>query len=163
MNRKKIKSEDAPAYTTPAMTDDQILDAAQAIAKRRLENNEPMLNPAATRRYLTAFLRNDDVEQFGCLWLDSQHKLLMNHILFMGTIDGASVYPREVLKAAIAHKAAAVVFYHNHPSGEPAPSMADKQITRRLQEALTLIDVRVLDHIVVGAADTVSFAERGLL
>ena len=103
-------------------------------------------------------------EMFGALFLDNRHRVIEFHELFRGTIDGASVYPREVVKQVLACNAAAVIFLHNHPSGEPEPSAADEQITYRLRDALCLIDVRVLDHIVVGSGGrTVSFAERGLI
>ena len=102
-------------------------------------------------------------EIFSVLFLDQRHRLIRHEELFIGTIDGCSVYPREVVKAALRLNSAAVVFAHNHPSGVAEPSMADKNITRRLQDALALIDVRVLDHIVVGREGVVSFAELGLM
>lgn len=169
MTKKKrngVGSEDSPAYVVPprdGMTDDEILDAAHRIAVRRLENAQSFVNPAETRRYLEAKYRRVGNEEFGVMYLDSQHRLRASEVLFRGTIDGASVYPREVVKAAIANNAAALILFHNHPSGGPEPSSADRAITRRLVDALALIDVRVLDHIVVGAAECVSFAERGLI
>ena len=97
------------------------------------------------------------------MFLNNQHQLIKDEILFSGTIDGASVYPREVAKRALELNAAAVIFAHNHPSGHPEPSSADRAITKRLSGSLELFDIRVLDHIVVGGAETVSFAERGLI
>lgn len=141
--------------------------AAMEIARRCLEQNlvraDALANPAQTRRFLTARLRHLRYEVFCCLFLDSQHRVIAFRELFRGTIDGASVYPREVLAECMAHNAAAVIFAHNHPSGVAEPSLADRQITRRLSEALALVDVRVLDHVVVGEGEPVSFAERGLL
>ena len=102
-------------------------------------------------------------EQFCALFLDSQHRLIEFAELFRGTLDSASVYPREVAKEALHHNAAAVIFAHNHPSGIAEPSMADRKITKRLQEALGLFEIRVLDHIVVGSPGMVSFAEEGLI
>ncbi len=141
--------------------------AALEIARRCLEQNlargDALANPAQTRRFLTARLRHLHYEVFCCLFLDSQHRVIAFRELFRGTIDGASVYPREVLAECMTHNAAAVIFAHNHPSGVAEPSHADRQITRRLCDALALIDVRVLDHVVVGEGEPVSFAERGLL
>ncbi len=100
---------------------------------------------------------------FGCLFVDTRHRIIAIKNLFEGTIDGASVYPRVAVQQAMEMNAAAVVFYHNHPSGVAEPSHADEAITRRLTEALSLVDVRVLDHIVLATGESVSFAERGLL
>ena len=142
-----------------------ILAAAERVAMARFEARarQVMSNPAETRRYLAAAFRCRTAEVFAGLFLDSQHRLIEMRELFNGTIDGASVYPREVVGAALGLNAAAVIFAHNHPSGVAEPSLADRQITRRLVDALALIDVRVLDHVVVGGSTTVSFAERGLL
>jgi DNA repair protein RadC len=100
-------------------------------------------------------------EVFACIYLDNQHRVLAFDELFRGTIDGASVYPREVVKAALKRNAAALILAHNHPSGVAEPSAADRQLTRRLKDALALVDIRVLDHVVVGDGETVSLAERG--
>jgi DNA repair protein RadC len=167
MSRKKqeaVKSEDSPVYATGSMTDDEILRRAEEIARERLAGREEFTNPAQTRRYLSAAYRHAEREVFGMLLLNSQHEMVAPPVvLFHGTIDGASVYPREVVKEVLRHNAAAVVFFHNHPSGVAEPSTADRQITRRLTDALALIDVRVLDHFVIGATECVSFAERGLI
>ena len=103
------------------------------------------------------------MEVFACLYLDNRHRVLHFEELFRGTIDGASVHPREVVKAALHRNAAAVILAHNHPSGVAEPSAADRQITERLKSALQLVEIRVLDHLVVGDQDCVSFAERGWL
>ena len=102
-------------------------------------------------------------EVFAVIFMDNRHRVIAHEIMFRGTIDGTSVHAREVVKAALHHNAAAVILVHNHPSGIPEPSQADQRITERLTDALKLVDVRVLDHIIVGNSDTVSFAERGLL
>ncbi|MGM8226160.1 RadC family protein [Cellvibrio sp. ARAG 10.3] len=115
------------------------------------------------RLYLNLMLAQKEQEVFVVMFLDSQNCLIDVAELFRGTIDGASVYPREVVKAALAANAAAVIVAHNHPSGSPKPSSADKLITQRLQESLRLVDVRVLDHIVVGKELTFSFASAGLI
>lgn len=116
-----------------------------------------------TRRYLRIRLADRKNEVFGCLFLDNRHRVIALAELFQGTIDGSSVHPRVVVQKALELNAAAMLFYHNHPSGVAEPSHADEAITRRLKEALALIDVRVLDHIVVTTGESVSFAERGLL
>ncbi|MCG7977186.1 MAG: DNA repair protein RadC [gamma proteobacterium symbiont of Clathrolucina costata] len=119
--------------------------------------------PDETRDYLRLRLADYRNEVFGCLFLDNRHRIIAVRELFQGTIDGASVYPRVVVQQAMEVNAAAVVFFHNHPSGVAEPSHADEAITRRLKDALALVDVRVLDHFVVSAGESVSFAESGLL
>ncbi len=128
-----------------------------------LRRGELMSDPTATRQYLKARMRHYEREVFACLLLNNQHRVISFEELFQGTIDGASVYPREVVKCALAANAAAVIFAHNHPSGVAEPSQADRRITERLVKALDLVEIRVLDHFVVGDVDVVSFAERGLL
>lgn len=118
---------------------------------------------ADTRRFLNAQLRDRPYEVFCCLHLDNRHRLIAFEELFRGTIDGASVHPREVLRQALAHNAAAVILAHNHPSGIAEPSRADELITLRLRDALSLVDIRVLDHLIVAGPDTLSLAERGLI
>ncbi len=143
------------------------LGVVMEISRRCLEQSiireDVLANPAQTRRFLTARLRHLRHEVFACLFLDNQHRLIAFRELFRGTLDGASVYPREVVAECLGHNAAAVILAHNHPSGVTEPSLADRQITRRLTDALALIDVRVLDHLVIGEGEAVSFAERGLL
>jgi DNA repair protein RadC len=119
--------------------------------------------PDETRDFLRLRLADYRNEVFGCLFVDNRHRIIAVRELFQGTIDGASVYPRVVVQQAMEVNAAAVVFFHNHPSGVAEPSHADEAITRRLKDALALVDVRVLDHFVVSAGESVSFAERGLL
>ncbi|MDA8389345.1 MAG: DNA repair protein RadC [Gammaproteobacteria bacterium] len=117
----------------------------------------------ATRQYLLACFRDRPREAFGCLFLDVRHRLLVQEVLFEGTLDGAAVYPREVVRRALVHNAAAIIFVHNHPSGHPEPSAADRDLTVRLAAALALVGVSVLDHLVVGDGVVVSFRERGWL
>ena len=144
-----------------------LLKASLELGRRYLEESlkrdAPLSSPGLTRRFLSARLRAYPHEVFACLFLDNRHRVIAFEELFTGTIDGASVYPREVVRRTLEHNAAAVIFAHNHPSGVAEPSQADRHITRRLTEALALIDVRVLDHFVVGDEEAVSFAERGLL
>ncbi len=128
-----------------------------------LKRGEALGNPDDTRRFLQARLRHYPYEVFACLFLDNRHRVIEFQELFRGTIDGASVYPREVVRQALTINAAAVILAHNHPSGVAEPSSADYQLTSRLREALGLVDIRVLDHIVIGDGQTVSLAERGEL
>jgi DNA repair protein RadC len=143
------------------------LQASIALVERflldDLERGEMLVNPLKTRRYLKSKLRSYDKEVFACLFLDNQHRVIGFEELFQGTIDGASVYPREVVKRALENNAAAVIFAHNHPSGLAEPSQADIRITDKLKSALLLVDIRVLDHMIVGDGEVLSFAETGLL
>ncbi len=140
------------------------LQAGLELARRHLAEalagREALKDPAAVRRLLQARLRDREHETFAALFLDNQHRVIAFDELSHGTIDGASVYPREVIKAALKHGAAAVIFAHNHPSGVAEPSSADRTLTERLKAALAQVDIRVLDHFVVGE-QVVSFAERG--
>ena len=125
--------------------------------------NQPMSDPARASTYLEARLGGLGHELFCCLFLDSRHRLICCEDLFRGTVDGAVVYPREVVKRALHHNAAGVILGHNHPSGAPEPSASDRDMTLRLKQALALIDVTVLDHLIVGAGSSVSLARRGWL
>ncbi|PSV44867.1 RadC family protein [Photobacterium indicum] len=144
------------------MTADQVLDKAAEIVASRYLRGDVFTNPQATKDYLQFKMGGYEREVFAVLLLDNQNRLIEYKELFFGTIDAASVYPREVIKLTLDHNAAAVIFAHNHPSGISEPSDADKRITQKLKDALALIDVRVLDHFVVGET-CVSFAERGYL
>jgi len=143
------------------------LQAVLEMGRRHLGENlhrgDTLSDPDATRQYLAARLRDHPYEVFACLFLDNRHRVIAFEELFTGTINGASVHPREVVRQALHHNAAALILAHNHPSGVAEPSAADRQLTGRLREALGLVDVRVLDHFVIGDGETVSFAERGLL
>ena len=143
------------------------LQAVMEMAKRHfkeiIQRGNALTSPEVTRAYLSAQLRGYSYEVFACLFLDNQHRVIQLDELFRGTIDGASVYPREVVKQALHHNAAAVIFAHNHPSGITEPSQADKQITEKLKKALDLFDIRVLDHFIIGDGDPYSFAEHGFM
>ena len=139
------------------------LEMARRYLAERLVRGDALTSPQDTRDFLMARLRGYPHEVFACLFLDNRHRMLSFEELFSGTIDGASVHPREIVKRALSHNAAAVILAHNHPSGVAEPSRADEMLTRRLKDALALIDVRTLDHIVIGDGEAVSFAERGLL
>ncbi len=129
----------------------------------KLARGAALESTADTRRYLASRLRDLPYEVFCCLFLDNRHRVLGFEELFRGTLNGTAVYPREIVKRALSHNAAAVILVHNHPSGVAEPSRADETLTDRLKEALTLVDVRLLDHLVVGDGEMVSFSERGLL
>ena len=151
-----------PAQLSP-QEQESLITLALNLLQDRHRPGDLLESPTQTRSFLRLRLANHTAEAFGCVFLDSAHRVLDVKELFQGTIDGAAVYPRVVVQQALALNAAAILFYHNHPSGVAEPSTADTRITERLQSALALIDVRVLDHIVVSTADSVSFAERGLL
>ncbi len=143
------------------------LQAVLQMARRHFEETlmqgDVLTSPQETRQFLASQLRGYTYEVFCCLFLDNRHRVLRFEELFRGTIDGAAVYPREVVKQALAHNAAAVIFAHNHPSGLTEPSTADRQITEKLKQALALFDIRVLDHFIIGDGRPYSFAEQGLL
>lgn len=143
------------------------LQAVLEMARRHLEEEisfeDVLTNPESTRRYLQLKLARSAHEIFACVFVDNRHRVIAFEEMFRGTIDGASVYPREVVKTALYHNAAAVVFAHNHPSGVAEPSSADRDITKRLVDALGLVDIRVLDHLILAHDQISSFAERGLL
>lgn len=143
------------------------LSAALEIAKRSLHESlaagSALTSPGTVRDYLKLALGRREHEVFVCLWLDAQHRVLVAEEPFRGTLTQTSVYPREIVKAALRHNAAAVIFAHNHPSGVAQPSQADELLTRNLRDALAMVDVKVLDHFIVAGAQAISFAERGLL
>ena len=143
------------------------LQAALELARRhhleRLRFGPSLTSPRAARDFLIARLRDREHEVFCCLFLDSRHRLISFEELFRGTVDGASVHPREVVKQALARNATAVILAHNHPSGVAEPSQADEIITTRLRDALALVDIRVLDHLIIGDGTCASLAERGVV
>lgn len=144
--------------------EEHVIGEALQIMESRLRSvGESFTSPTSTRQYCKMKLTGLEHEVFAVLFLDNRHRLIEYEEMFRGTIDGASVYPREVVKAVIHHNAAAVILAHNHPSGVAEPSGADRRLTERLRDALGLVDVRVLDHLIVGDGEPVSFAERGLI
>jgi len=166
-----IRNESAVVYkldTTPTINngitiDEQtIINQAKAILLSSIKRGDALCSPQQTRDFLQLELAKELSEVFACLFLDNRNRVISFDKMFFGTIDGASVYPREVIRRALDHNAAAVIFSHNHPSGIAEPSSADEQITQRLKVGLALVDIRVLDHFIVGD-EIVSFAERGLL
>ncbi len=153
---------DAEGHYLPA-TADQILAAARRIVDLKVHRGAPFNAPEVVKEYLGAKLAGFEHEVFAVLFLDNRHRLIDYVEMFRGTIDSASVYPREVVKEALKRNAAAVILSHNHPSGNAEPSQADRTLTGRLKDALGLVDVRTLDHIVVAGLERVSFAELGRL
>ena len=146
------------------VTATEIVEQAKAIIANSLKRpGETFTHPDSVRTFLQLQLSNLKREVFSCLFLDNKHRLIEYRELFFGTIDGASVYPREIVKLALELNAAAVILAHNHPSGDPEPSQADINITSKIKDALSLMDIRTLDHIIVGHGESVSFAEKGLL
>jgi DNA repair protein RadC len=142
---------------------DTVIRFAIAVLEMRHQPGQVLCSPDETRAYLRLKLSDYRAEAFGVLFLDNRHRIIADEELFQGTIDGASVHPRIVVQRALEVNAAAVILYHNHPSGVAEPSTADENITRRLKDALALVDIRVLDHLVVAFGESVSFAESGLL
>lgn len=140
-----------------------VLEMGRRHLSAAMKAGDLLTSPDLVRQYLSAQLRHQQREVFAVLFLDNQNRLIAYEELFFGTIDGAAVYPRELVKRSLAHNAASVILSHNHPSGVAEPSQADQRITQRIIAALDLVDVRVLDHMVVGNEEVVSFAERGLL
>lgn len=172
-----VKSEDKTEYVvkrtlTPPMDgktaqtyreDTIITEAISILADRMKKPGRALTCPEETRDFVTLKLAEQEREVFACLFLDNRHRVIKYVELFYGTIDGACVYPREVVKAALKVNAAAMILCHNHPSGSTEPSQADRALTGRLKEALELVSVRVLDHIIVGGVETVSMAELGMV
>ncbi|MEQ5858438.1 DNA repair protein RadC [Halomonas litopenaei] len=163
-HRKLSAGENAGTYRiTDTVTEAELLSIAKAFARRRLARGRKITQPALAFEYLQILLQDVEHEVFSAVFLDSQHRVICFEELFRGTIDSASVYPREVVKQALACNAAAMILVHNHPSGDPEPSDADRRITQRLKEALGMMEIRVIDHIVVGSDGCASFAELGFL
>jgi len=140
-----------------------VLELSHRYLHESLLRGAPLESPQVTEQYLKSALRDCPHEVFACLFLDTRHRVIAFEELFHGTIDGATVYPRVVAEKALKHGAAALIAAHNHPSGISEPSLADQVITRRLKEALALLDIRLLDHFVIGDGTPVSMASRGLI
>lgn len=141
----------------------QVIAAAMRVLEERARYGTALTAPNAVRDYLRLAIAHREHEVFICVWLDAQHRVMATEELFRGTLTQTSVYPREVVKAALRQNAAAVIFAHNHPSGVAQPSQSDELLTRNLREALALVEIKVLDHFVVAGSSAISFAERGLL
>lgn len=142
-------------------SDEEILAAAEAILHNRLARQGKISEPSEAARYLQSRCAHFEHEIFGVVFLDTRHQIIAVEHLFRGTIDGSEVHPREVAKAALQHNAAALVLFHNHPSGNPEPSAADRAVTARLKQALALLEIRILDHFIITAGSWTSMAQRG--
>lgn len=140
-----------------------VLEMSTRYLRETIDKQDAISSPEDTRQFLKSKLRHKPYEVFAALFLDNRHQVIKFEELFRGTIDGASVYPREVVKKALEYNAAAMIIAHNHPSGIAEPSQADERITLRLKKALDLVDIRLLDHLIIGDGDISSLAERGIL
>ena len=164
LHHKLIAGEIPGTYrVTDLVTDDDLLTIAQAVARQKLAKGEAITDKHVAHQALQGLLQTRDREVFAALFLDNQHRVLAYEELFLGTLSAATVYPRDVVKQARHYNAAALILVHNPPSGYPEPSRADIESTLRLQDALALVDIRILDHLVVGTEGVVSLAERGLI
>lgn len=160
---KHIIQDTQGAYHIKGASTLDILKLAGDIIYDSLKDKDVLGNPWDTRKFIQMRLSCREAERFCVLYLDNRNRVIEFETAFKGTIGGASVHPREIVKRALHYNAAAVIFAHNHPSGLTDPSSADKTITKRLIDALALVEIRVLDHLIVGEGDVLSFAERGLL
>lgn len=164
LHQKLIAGEQPGTYLiNDIVTDSDLLSIAQEIARSKLTKGSALTDKNLATKALQDLLQSREREVFAALFLDNQHRILAYEELFLGTQAAASVHPREIVKRALHHNAAAVLLAHNHPSGLAEPSQADIEITRMLQDALKLVEVRLLDHVVVSAEECVSLAERGIL
>ena len=164
MSRPHVKEETRGAYGADALS--LVPAAIEQLRKTLAKAGAALESPAAVRDYLRLQIAGEPHEVFAALFLDAKHRVLAFEVLFHGTIDGASVYPRQVVKRALHHNAAACILTHNHPSGDAEPSGADRTLTKRLKDALALVDVRVLDHMIIGGDQgmgVVSMAELGFV
>ena len=161
----RANSQEAAVYALPnrKAVDDEIIAQALAILAKRVKHGDVLSSPQVVKDYLRLSTAGREHEVFGCVWLDAQNRVLAIEELFRGTLTQTSCYPREIVKGALQHNAAAVILYHNHPSGVAEPSRADECLTRSLKQALAMVDIKVLDHFIVAGAGFLSFAERGLI
>lgn len=158
-----VSDQNGKYKATKPLTAEQIIKAAETLLNERFKPGYEFNRPEAGRDWLRFEYQDLEHEIFSCLFLDNQNRLIANEVLFRGTVDAASVYPREVVKRALQLNAGAVIFAHNHPSGETTPSHNDQSITKKLEECLSLFSIRTLDHFIVGKQGVYSFAEHGLI
>jgi DNA repair protein RadC len=157
----RAQSIDSPEYV--ATTDDSVVAHALSILESRIKRGPVLSSPDAVKSFLRLLVGGLEREVFGTVFLDAQHNVISHEIMFTGTLSQTSVYPREIVKAALLKNAGAVILFHNHPSGSCEPSRADEHVTATIKASLNLVDVRVLDHLIVSATGALSFAERGLI
>lgn len=148
---------------TTLASEDALIARACTILDKRLRRGPLFERPGDVKNYLKLQLQGHQNEHFAALYMDTKHRMMAYEVLFTGTVDGAEVHPRVIAQRALHHNAAAVVIAHNHPSGDPDPSTADRAITAKIKQTLSLVDVRLLDHFIIGQGDPVSMAARGLL
>jgi DNA repair protein RadC len=161
---KLAAGERAGTYVIESpVTEDEIFDIARSLAMKRFSRGATLGDPRKVFDYLQALLTHEEREVFALMLLDTGHRVIAFEQIFQGTLDAANVYPREVVKTVLRHNAAAVILVHNHPSGNPEPSRADRELTQTLKKLLNLVGTRTLDHIVVGREGCVSMAEKGLM
>lgn len=160
---KNVIQDENGNYTVNAVSPDELVKLAASIMRERILDRTYITNSIDTTDYLKLELGSLEHEVFSVVFLDNKHGIIALDNMFRGTIDGASVHPREVVKQALGHNAAAVILAHNHPSGDVTPSNSDKTITTQLKDALSLVDIRVLDHVIIGGSQSYSFAEKGLI
>ncbi|MDH5216155.1 MAG: DNA repair protein RadC [Gammaproteobacteria bacterium] len=158
-----IKDQHGNYITARPVSDDDIINLYKGIISRRFQRGKAISSPRDIKELFVSMISDYDHEVFLIAFLDTRHRIIAIEEMFRGTIDGCEIHPRIVVKRALELNAAATILAHCHPSGDTSPSNADKRITQRLKEALSLVDTRVLDHIIVGGLDTASFAEMGLL
>ncbi|EKT4452716.1 DNA repair protein RadC [Pseudomonas juntendi] len=165
MKYHKLKAREASGtyIMESPVTEADILQMAKQLAMSRLSKGQALTEPKQVFSHLRTLLQYHEYEVFALLLLDSKHRVIGFRELFRGTLDSATVYPHEVVKNTLEHNAAAIIMVHNHPSGDPEPSQADRNLTHKLREALNLVGVRTLDHIIVGREGCVSLAEQGYL
>ena len=166
MRYHKLKASEEPGVyimDSPRVTEADILTMANQLCRQRLSKGKALSNPGTVKEYIRTLLQGYEHEVFVVVLLDTRCRVIGTHEMFRGTLNQASVYPREVIKLALKHNAASIIMTHNHPSGDPTPSTADIALTRCLKQALSLVDVRVLDHIIVGVDGCTSLAEEGKL
>ena len=162
MKFKRVRNTSEYTISSP-VTENDIFSMARLLAKKRLAEGKVINCPSDSYVYLQALMGKYEREVFGSLFLDTQHRIIKFEELFFGSLNVTNIHPREVVKRALVLNAGAVIFVHNHPSGDPSPSNTDTQITIVLRTALNMIDVRVLDHIIVGADECVSMTGKGLI
>ena len=158
-----VETDNDKYLLSEPVTKKQMYQIMLTLLEQEYFRTDQLTSPEMTRQYLQVKLAKYEQEVFCCIYLDNQHQVIAFEELFYGTINAAIVYPREVVKACLKHNCSAVLLCHNHPSGSPEPSQADEALTKRLTDALALVDIRVLDHFIVAGSSSISFAERGLI
>ena len=158
-----IESPDGYYQTSKPLTGNELIKATSNVLQKKFERGDEICSPESSKKFLQLALGSEDREQFGVIFLDNAHRVIAYEVLFMGSLNSSEVHPREIAKRGMEHNSPAIICCHNHPSGLPEPSPADKEITQAIISACNLLSIRVLDHIIVGGSETFSFAENGLI